>query len=496
MRLHLPNSTLREATWHTARLAMAGAISALLASTSAAQSGLHSDKGVVSGEASSRRSTAGLTTQPFSIAPLNSPPRTITAQPVSNTNAGARPSPPSVELPVAGLVPSPPNSSNTLGLEQLQAIAAASHPDLLRLQSLVSAARGAANQAGRQANPSVGIDFQQLFSGGQAEQYGVAFEQRVIRGEKRRLDRAVAGHEIQNRLQELQTARLRVSTNVRLAYIGVLRAQRQIDVARQLLEFNRDAMALTKRLWAADEVPRTDVLGSELEFRTASLELKSAENRHVFAWKQLEEAVSRPLDSAPLDGDLTHGKPRGSYEDILAELRSRSPEVALALSQIEQAKCFLARQRAEPLPDISTRGLLNWRDNGIGGGVDAGLAVSVPYPLWDKNEGGISQAFHQLQAASRRLQQVELALAARLTPIYEQYLDASGRVATYREDILPIARQTLDLTRETYVLGEASFQSLLLAGRTHAENQIRYLDALESLRKSEAMLDGLAVQLP
>ncbi len=473
------------------KLAAHGALAAGLLANATAQ------EGAVSGEQSSRKTNAPPSQlQHFYIAPLQTGSGQVPAQAVSNTKVNRIPSRPSHELPIARTLASEPSTAAMLQLEQLQELAAASHPDVLRLHSLVLAARGAASQAGRQANPSVGIDFQQLFSGGQAEQYGIAVDQTIIRGEKRRLDRAVAAHEIQNRQQKLEAARLRVKTNVRIAYIGVLRAQRQIDVARQLLGFNRDAVTLTNRLLAADEVPKTDVLGAELEFRTALLELKSAENRHIFAWKQLEEAVSQPLESAPLAGDLTAGDDRRSYEEILAELRARSPEVALALSEIEQAKCSLARQRVEPLPDVSTRGLLNWRDNGIGGGVDAGIAVSVPYPLWDKNEGAISGAFHQLQAASRRLQQVELALAARLTPIYEKYLDASGRVATYRDEILPIARQTLDLTRQTYEQGEASFQSLLLAGRTHAENQIRYLDALEALRKSEALLDGLVAKAP
>lgn len=382
-----------------------------------------------------------------------------------------------------------------LRLDDLQAIAVSTHPDVLRSQSLVSAARGAAAQAGRHANPSVGVDFQQLFSGGQAEQYGIAIDQRLINKDKRRLDKSVAIHEIQRRQQSLETMRQRVATNVRLAFVRVLRAQRQIDVARQLVAFNQDAVDLTMRLLAAAEVPRTDVLGAQLELRTASLALSSAENRHVFAWKQLEESVNTPLASTPLDGDLTAGQPKASYESVLQQLRGESPEVAQAMAEIEQARCFLARQRVEPRPDLSTSGLLNWRDNGIGGGVDAGIAVSVPLPMWDKNEGAISEAFHQLQAAQRRLEKLELDLATRLTPVYEQYLDAQHQVKTYRDDILPIAAETLSLTKQTYQVGEASFQSLLLAGRAHAENQIRYLDALERLRLAEAHLDGLVVEI-
>lgn len=407
---------------------------------------------------------------------------------------------PILTLPGARPSISPQSSSENqtlsmLRLEELQTMAEATHPDVLRSQSLVSAARGAAAQAGRHANPNVGLDLQQLFSGGQAEQYGVAIDQRLINKDKRRLDKAVAIHEIQRRQQALETVRQHVSTNVRIAFIQVLRAQRQIDVARQLVAFNQDAVDLTKRLLAADEVPRTDVLGAQLELRTASLALSSAENRHVFAWKQLEESVNSPLNSAPLDGDLTAGQPKASYAAVLQQLRNQSPEVAQAMAQIEQARCFLARQRVEPRPDLSTSGLLNWRDNGIGGGVDAGIALSVPLPIWDKNEGAISEAFHQLQAANRRLEQLELNLATRLTPVYEQYLDAQHQVKTYRDDILPIAAETLSLVKQTYQVGEASFQSLLLAGRAHAENQIRYLDALERLRLAEARLDGLVIEI-
>ena len=142
-------------------------------------------------------------------------------------------------------------------------------------------------------------------------------------------------------------------------------------------------------------------------------------------------------------------------------------------------------------PNVTVEGLLNWRDNGIDGDADAGLVVALPVPIWNRNQGAICEARAELAAAQRELAQVELSLSQRLAPVFERYSNAAAQVSRYRNRILPRAAQTLELTRQSFEQGEVSFINLLAVQRTFANNQLAYLDALESVRLAEIEIAGL-----
>ncbi len=379
-----------------------------------------------------------------------------------------------------------------LTLEELQSYALTSNPGIQRASAFVQAARGRALQVGLKPNPEVGIDFQQLGSNGQAEQYGITLAQRIVRSEKLELSRSAEMHEVRRLQQQLIVQQQRVLTDVHVAYLRVLRAQRQIDVTRELVKIGQQALSLSEQLFEAEEVAKTDVLQAELEVATADLQLQDAENSHDAAWRQLEAITGQPaIPVQPLHGSLFEARSPIDFDSVLATLRAQSPEVASMMSAIESARCRLRRAQVEPLPDVSIGGLLNWRDNGVGGRANAGLAVSIPLPIRDRNQGAIHEARFQMVAAERDLERLYLALAARLTPVLQRYTTARQRAERFREHIIPKSTESLALVRDAYELGETAFSSLLTAQRTYAQTRLSYIDSLETLRTAEAVINGL-----
>lgn len=400
----------------------------------------------------------------------------------------------SARLAVADIVDPTQDSVGipTLNLDTLQQLALASNPSIQRAAALVSAARGNMLQVGLPANPDVGFEGQQVGSGGQAEQYGITISQEFIRHEKLRLNRAVASHEVQRLEQEYAAQRGRVLTDVRMGFVRALRAQRQIEMVERLVEINRKALGVAEALMRAAEVGRADVLQAELEVESAQILLENARNRQTAAWQELASVVGqRELTVQSLDGDLFAPAINYDFLGAVSMLQEQSPEIAAVVASIERARCNLRRQQVEPMPNITAQGLVNWRDNGIGGDPDGGVAVSIPVPLWNRNQGAIHEAHQQLRAAHRELAQVELDLQNRLVPVFERYRNAVIQVQRYQETILPKSNEALELTRRTYELGEINFIALLTAQRTYAQTQLAYLDAAEAMRLSEAEIEGL-----
>ncbi len=381
---------------------------------------------------------------------------------------------------------------DALTLETLESRALASNPSIDRAAALVSAARGRALQVGLRPNPEVGFDFQQLGSDGVAEQYGVLIGQEFVRREKLQLNRSAALHDVHRLEQELAAQRQRVLTDVRIAYVRALRAERQLELTQQLVDIGEQGVNVAKELFNAQEVGRADVLQAELEVESASILRRNAENRRVAVWQELSAVVGQQLLQPQfLAGDITDAGHEVQFVEALLQLQNASPEIAAVLADIQRARCELQRQQVEPRPNVTVVGLINWRDNGIGGDADGGLSVTLPLPLWNKNQGAIREARYQLHAAERKLGQVELELKNRLAPVFERYQNAREQVDRYRDRILPKSAETLELTRETYELGEINFVNLLTVQRTYANNQLAYLDALEMLRVAEAEIAGM-----
>jgi len=360
---------------------------------------------------------------------------------------------------------------------------------------LVGAARGNWIQVGLLPNPTAGYEGQQLGSGGRAEQQGVTFSQEIVRGGKLRLNRAVAEQELVRAQQELAAQQQRVLTDVRLAFYQVLIAQRQIDLTANLVRISTKGAEAAEALFKAKEAGRADILQSQLEVENARMLSQNARNRHDSAWRGLSAVVGiRNLPVQPLEGDAFAPPKEFSFEEALARLHITSPEIAIAMTQMTRARATLDRARVESIPNVSVQGVVNVVDNGIGGRPDGSLALSIPIPVFNRNQGAILKAQHEIAAAEQAFQQVELDLQNRLALTFERYANARNQVERYRTTILPAAQESLDLTRKMYEAGEASFLVLLTAQRTFSQTNLNFLDAVRELRIADIEIEGLLLR--
>ncbi len=392
----------------------------------------------------------------------------------------------------SSLKKSEPIQFTEIKLQLLEMKALAHSPVIRQVLAEVQTARWRAVQAGLPANPEAGIDFQQLGSDGLAEQYGLSLSQEIISPEKLRLDRTLAQHEAKQLGQELEIARRRVLTDVHVLHVRGLRAARQVQITADLVEMGKRGVELSNELLQAREVGRADLLQAELEVESAIILNQNATHAESAVWRQIETLTgwSRPANSG-LEGKIEVLPNPLVFEDCLDRIRTQSPEVTSAIARIDRERVNVRRQAIESKPNITIGGLFNWRDNGTGGDPNGGLVVSVPIPLWNKNQGAIGAARSQLVAAKRELDRVEQSIARRLANVFERYSNSAEQVIRFRNTILPKTQQTLELTRQSYELGEIGFINLLTIQRTYANNQLAYLESLESLRLAEIEIDGL-----
>jgi len=65
-----------------------------------------------------------------------------------------------------------------------------------------------------------------------------------------------------------------------------------------------------------------------------------------------------------------------------------------------------------------------------------------------------------------------------------------------RDNVLPGAEETFELSKTAVEAGESNYLTLLTAQRTLVNTRLRILDALGEARRAAAEIDGLLVTLP
>jgi outer membrane protein, heavy metal efflux system len=395
---------------------------------------------------------------------------------------------PHENLPLPGAQPAP---RVELTLSDLEQIALTNNPSLARAAAMVGAARGNWVQVGLPPNPSWGYLGQQLGSGNRASQHALLIDGELVTGGKLRWNRAVAEQEVLRAEQLLFVQQQRVLTDVRIAFYEALVAQRSLELSQELLRIARDAQTTADRLHRAGETAEVDLRQADVEVFSAENMAGDARQRHFAAWQALVSVLGAgQMGPASLRGDLESLPGHLAWDESLGRLLAISPEVSVAVANLDRARAALVRARREPIPNFRFQGAV-MQDQGIGGKTDGIVQALLPLPLINRNQGGIRQAEAELIAAEHAVQQVELDLQNRLAPVYERYAAAIARVRRYRESILPAAQRSLELVRHGYAAGEFPFLNLLNAQRTYFQHNQAYLQSLLELRIAAARIEGM-----
>jgi cobalt-zinc-cadmium efflux system outer membrane protein len=380
-----------------------------------------------------------------------------------------------------------------LTLNDLELIAEQSNPTLAQAAMATRAAQGGYLQAGLYPNPAIGYKADEVGNDGAAGQQGASLSQEIVTSGKLPLGRAVAGHEVQQARYAWEAQRWRVLNDVRAGYYEVLLAQKTLDVNQQLVRIAAEGVQATEQLEAAQEVSRAEVLQVRIEAEKANLSLHEARNRHQAAWRRLSAVVGRPeMEPVPLAGDLTKDRPILSWEEGLARLLSESPQLGQARAGVERARCELARQCAERIPNFVIGSTVK-RDNSTRYTV-ADVQLSLPLPLFNRNQGRIIGAQADLIAAEHEVRRIELELRDRFAAAFEQYANARQQVEAYTNTILPHAGASLDLIRVGYRQGEFGYLTLLTAQRTFFGVSLDYLASLGELWTRAAEIEGMLLR--
>ncbi|WP_162273909.1 TolC family protein [Mariniblastus fucicola] len=376
-------------------------------------------------------------------------------------------------------------------LAQLEQVALANNPAVFEIQADIESLRGKLTQAGLPPNPTAGIVGSDINEDGESfGRYGVYFGREVVRGNKLGYSRAAVCAEIKTAEQRLAVIQQRLLTDVRQRYYDLLVAQETVTIADQLFKISQNAVDVSQRLLDAKEAAQTSVLQAEIEMQNASVVKRQAENQRLAARRKLAGLLGESeLSLGHVDGNVRELLVIADFEQSFDQVVNKSPEIAALFADVEQKRRQLQREIVEPIPNVTWQASL--QHDFLTDDLIPGFQIGMPIPIWNRNQGSIHQTRYQIVAAERRADKKVLDLRQRLASAYESYLDAKLQVDAFDSEIIPKAKETLDLVNKGYREGEIGFLQLLTAQRTYSQINLTYLQQLKQLWRQHVEIEGL-----
>ena len=394
-------------------------------------------------------------------------------------------------VPATGLPTAVPAPGSPLTMADLEQLALTHNPTLVQAATFIEAARGKALQAGLPFNPTAGITGENIGTAGRAGEWTFfSLQQQIVTGGKLRLSRLKYEHEAE--LAEIQThaQRLKVVNGLTAAYFDVLAAQRTVENHRRLAENAAEAETTTRQLVNVGQGNQQDLLQAEVEASQARVAVRNAETRLRQDWVHLATLVGVPdLPLQPLAGQLEPDGPAINRDEALARLLQESPELAFAVAKVQQDQTQLQRERREPIPNVTVRGGVGYNYETRNPTAQVGL--SLPVPVFDRNQGTVRQATADLARSQAEVTRVQLDLQRRFADAFTRYQTAREEVENFRTEALPKARKAVELYEEQLKARRAAFPQVLVARRTVYQLNEEYNKSLTQFRRAEVEVRGL-----
>lgn len=377
-----------------------------------------------------------------------------------------------------------------ISLRTALALALLRSPSFSAAAHEVRAAEAGRLQAGLFPNPEVSYSVENTGGSvhGSAETT-LLLSQLVELGGKRAARLAVATGETDLAGWDYESRRLDVLTGTARDFAAVLGAQARVRVAEESARIAAEVLEATRARAEAGavgpvEVRRTEIeaAAAEIEGDRAAADLAGARARLVSNWGEARPRFAEAVGEIPIDIQLPD-------MDALIPLLDRNPDLARFEAEIALRRAELDAAEAGRYPDLTVgAGRRRFDETNDRAYV---FEVSVPLPLFDRNQGAVAGAEARLSAARMRRNAARQRLRAELEAAWASLGAAVREAGALGERVVPWAREILDATTERFRAGKVGYLELLDARRTYADAAAREASSLADVQIGRIEIERL-----
>ena len=278
------------------------------------------------------------------------------------------------------------------------------------------------------------------------------------------------------------------------AFVNVLAARQTVIYAKSAVSGLEKLLDVTKQLYEKDKNSRADVNRVIVQLNVAEVGLEDSEEALRKAKRDLAELINVPAEQAEsieVRGPLQDvAPPPGSLADLVNLARTVRPDIVAYRLGTHSAEANVALQKANRYPDVYVLyqpfTLQSNAPAGLQSPTSWALGVTVPIPLYNRNQGGIARAKLNVTQSQIELATVERQVLTQVQQAFNEYEVTRRMLERIRKQLEPAAKSMRDDMQQLYLRGEVNVVVFLGAQREYQNVVKQYLDT--AIRHRRAML--------
>ncbi|MGD9790805.1 MAG: TolC family protein [Phycisphaerales bacterium] len=383
------------------------------------------------------------------------------------------------------------NPVDGLTLAEAEAVALVFNPALRQARLEANVTRATAAHAGLWQDPVLGVDLERIASGAGGANPWVAGSTVGISipiSGRLEAEKARARADLAAELDRVAAKEWATRSALRELWVEWSAARVRAEVAEELIARLREIAALADRQEKAGSMTRVDARLFRVELAGREADLIAATARV----KELELQVRAMLGLAPetsltLVPTVTFAARTTELAELRLLLDSSNPELAAVRAEYEVSEQSLRTEVRKQYPDLTI---------GPGYGTDQGdnrvlLGVSLPIPLWNRNQQGVAQASALREVARGRFETTYEHLSSRLAIALTRFESGKAQRALIESIVLPLADEQEADVRGVAALGRVDPLVLLESLKTQYAAKVRLVEARANESVGAVRLDEL-----
>ncbi len=390
--------------------------------------------------------------------------------------------------------------SSPLTLAEALRLAEIASPAVRAREAQLAAAEGSRREAASLLfnNPELSVERTRRSAAtpdGNAREWGLGIAQPIEIGGQQARRREAASASLEALRAEIEDARRQARAEASLRFHAVLAAQRRVRLEQRSVElFDGTAQAVAKRRSAGEDT-RLDANVALIEAERARNALAVSQEHLQDAKAELATAIQLPPSAVPeVTGDL--GVPTGAplpydLDQLLASAQALPRQRALAARE-DAARARVGVERASRYPDVTVG--LNVGREGPADGRErvTTLTLSVPLPLFKRNDAAIGQAMSDATQA-----EIERAAATRdgqaqVRRLWTRLDSQRERVARLQRAMVAASTDNQQLAAKSRQAGQIGLLDQLLVNRQALDAERDLNEALAEFHITRIELENAA----
>jgi cobalt-zinc-cadmium efflux system outer membrane protein len=406
----------------------------------------------------------------------------------------------------------PDVAAGPLDMAGAAAIVLEKNPELAALREELVGSRSAAELSGSLSNPVLELEGATgaMSKSPDEKSIGIALSQEIpllpVGKRRKELARAEVAV-IEARLHDQERV---LAEQARRAWLDAALAARREELIRGQQTVAAELLEVARARFQAGDL-------AELEVQLVEMDLHRSGLRQIEVVAAAEGARRRLALMLGLNG-ATELPPLSDIpapltdlpveEELLAAALERRPDLAAQRREGEREEAALSLARAEAVPPLtmalsyrneySSQNIYDLNDGLLIPGTEQtsdrimGLKISMPLPLFSRNQADSARIGARVSAARQRLEGGRRTVAAEVRDLLAQYRLALTALALHRTALGPVARENFKIQQEAFALGEIGLQQLLDEKRRLGEQQEAELAAQQAAIEAHSRLESTA----